>query len=69
MNTKDNVFTFVGRDVFRTKLLVQEFSYWRDHPEEFTQDSFDFICQRRGFNESEMQQLRDALAWAELEYK
>lgn len=42
-------------------LVRQELMNWANYPETFSQEDFDFMCERRGFIKAEAQNILDAL--------
>ena len=55
---KGNKFEIFARDYLRAHLIFQEVDMWFNHPEMYTKEDFDFIVNRRGFNNKEIETLK-----------
>jgi hypothetical protein len=56
----------IQEECFYASLIAQEAEYWVHHLESFTKNDFEFICSRRGFNEAEIQSLKELCLFLEL---
>jgi len=61
-----NTFEIYARDSFYAYLIFQEGDYWHKFPDQFDIDSFNFIINRRGFNQGEIENLKSLCLFAGL---
>lgn len=54
-------FTLKARDGFHLMLLQQELNFYLDHPSTYSDDDFDALVKRRGFNVDEIASLKQAI--------
>ena len=68
MSAYTDKYTVRARDPLHCQLIMQEGKYWRSHPEQLTQSEFSTICERRGFNADEIENLKGLLKFWDVEW-